>query len=156
MALLGTKTLLRCQARTWERGCHVLRPNPNAAVPSVRKSESATGMGGHGNTIIGEKCMSHNELSEPHMPSLSSFTHLSHCIVGDLPQDTGAVKTKKEELQASQGTSWKKAVWDLVSDNEEDVNMQKKGGSEQRQGKPESTVQRLPSSRGPMFSWKVP
>ena len=35
--------------------------------------------------------------------------------------------------QASQGNFMEKAVWDLVSVDEEDVNMQKEG-SEQRQG----------------------
>lgn len=58
--------------------------------------------------------------------------------------------------QASQGNFMEKAVWDLVSVDEEDVNMQKEG-SEQRQGsqKAQGTGE-TPSSQGPMLLWEFP
>ena len=58
--------------------------------------------------------------------------------------------------QASQGNFMEKAVWDLVSVDEEDENMQKEG-SEQRQGsqKAQGTGE-MPSSQGPMFLWEFP
>ena len=64
------KTPLRCLAG------HRDESHPEAAAPSVRKSESTWGdKTWRGNTIAGERHMPHNRLPELFTPSLSSFIH---------------------------------------------------------------------------------